>query len=81
MKSWLLVMLGPAVILDCLVLPPTNHLESKEVQFDKVVIGLLGLPRFVNPTCGQYKLKLAIGAKMTRFLINTGGGYHLGSSE
>jgi hypothetical protein len=28
MKSWLPVMPGPTVILGCLILPPTNHLEA-----------------------------------------------------
>jgi hypothetical protein len=27
MKSWLLAMPGPVVILGCLILPPTSHLE------------------------------------------------------
>jgi hypothetical protein len=57
-------------------------MTSKQgVQFDKVVIGLLGLLGPINPTCGQYNSKLAIGAKMTWSLIDTGGGYHLGISE
>jgi hypothetical protein len=54
---------------------------SKEVQFDEVVTGLLGLPGHINPTCGQYKPKLAIRAKTTQPLIDTGRGYHHGTSE
>jgi hypothetical protein len=39
---------------------------SREWQLDKVVTGLLGLPGpKKNPTCGQYKSRLAIGAKST----------------
>jgi hypothetical protein len=41
--------------------------------------------RFIGPhknlTSGQYKSKLAIGAKMMRSLIDTGMGYYLGTSE
>jgi hypothetical protein len=65
----------------CLILPPLNHLEAGWEQFNKVVTGLLGLPGLINPTCAQYKSKLAIRAKMARSIINTGGGYHLGTSE
>jgi hypothetical protein len=45
----------------------------REVRFDKVVTGLLGLSGPINLTCGQYKSKLAIGAKMVQSLIDTGG--------
>jgi hypothetical protein len=38
---------------------------------------LLGLPGPINPTCGQYKSKLAMGTKTMRSLIDTGRGYHL----
>jgi hypothetical protein len=55
--------------------------RSREVQFDEVVTGLLGLPGPINLTCGQYKSRLAIEAKMMRSLIDAGGGYHLGSLE
>jgi hypothetical protein len=34
-----------------------------------------------NPTCGQYKSKLAIGAKTTQSLIDTNRCYHLGTLE
>jgi hypothetical protein len=43
MKSWNPVMPGLAVILGCLILPPTNHLEAGG-QVRKVVTRLLGLP-------------------------------------
>jgi hypothetical protein len=49
--------------------------------FDKVVTELLDLPGPINPTCSQYKSSLAIEAKMTRSLINTGEGYHIGTLE
>jgi hypothetical protein len=55
--------------------------QSREGQFDKVVTRLLGLPGPINPTCGQYKSKLTIGAKMMRSLIDTGWGYYFGTSE
>jgi hypothetical protein len=34
----------------------------------------------INLTCDQYKSKIAIGAKMKPSLIDTGGGYNLGTS-
>jgi hypothetical protein len=34
-----------------------------------------------NPTSGQYKSKLTIGAKTTWSLIDIDGGYSLGTSE
>jgi hypothetical protein len=65
----------------CLILPPLNHLKAGRERFDKVVTGLLGLPGLINPTCAQYKSKLAIRAKTTWSLIKTGGGYQLGTSK
>jgi hypothetical protein len=45
---------------------PSNKLPwSREWQLDKVVTGLLGLLGPKKPTCGQYKSRLAIGAKST----------------
>jgi hypothetical protein len=81
MKSWLTAMPDPAIILGCLILPLRNHLEGGREWFNKVVTRLLGLPGLINPTWGQYKSKLAIGAKTTRSLIDTSGSYHLGTSE
>jgi hypothetical protein len=61
--------------------PSNKPPRSKEVQFDEVVTGLLGLPGPINPTCGQYKSKLTIRAKTTQSLIDTSRGYHHGTSE
>jgi hypothetical protein len=61
---------------------PSNKLpQSRERRFDKVVTGILGLSVPINPTSGQYKSSIAIGVKMMRFLIDTGRGYHLRTSE
>jgi hypothetical protein len=59
------------VILGCLILPPTNHLDGGWERFDKVVTRLLGLAEPINLTCGQYKSKLIIGTKITQSLIDT----------
>jgi hypothetical protein len=66
----------PTIILGGLILPPTSHLKSREVQFDEVVTG----PP-TNPTCSQYKSKLTIEAQMMWSLINIDGGYHLEISK
>jgi hypothetical protein len=36
MKSWLLVMHDPTVILGCLILPPTNHIEARMCSSTKL---------------------------------------------
>jgi hypothetical protein len=61
--------------------PSIKPPRSREVQFDELVTGLLSLPGPINQTCGQYKTRLAIGAKTTRSLIDASRGYHLGTSE
>jgi hypothetical protein len=38
--------------------PSNKPPRSREVQFDKVITGLLGLLGPINPTCGQYKSKV-----------------------
>jgi hypothetical protein len=48
---------------------------------DKVVTRLLGLPCPTKPSCGQYRSKLAIRAKIMQSLIDIGGGYDLGTSK
>jgi hypothetical protein len=81
MKSRLLGIVWPGHHLGLPHSPSNKPPRSREGRFNKVVIGLLGLPSPINPTCGQYKSKLAIEAKMMRSLIDTGGGYHLEISE
>jgi hypothetical protein len=79
--SWLLAIIRPGRHPRLPHSPSDKPPQSREGRFDKVVTGLLGLPGPINPTCGQYKSSLAIGAKMTWSLINTGEGYHIGTSE
>jgi hypothetical protein len=61
--------------------PSNKPPHNREGRFNKVVTGLLGLSGLTNVTCGQYKSKLTIEAKMMWSLSNIGKGYHLRTSK
>jgi hypothetical protein len=58
MKSWPPAIVQPGRHLALSHSPSNKPPRSREVRFDKVVTGLLGLLGPINPTCGQYKSKL-----------------------
>jgi hypothetical protein len=81
MKSWLTAIIRPGHHPGLPHSPSNKSPWSREGWFDIVVTELLGLPGPINPTCVQFKSKLAIGAKTMQFLIDIGRGYHHGTSK
>jgi hypothetical protein len=82
MKSWLPAIVWPYRYSGLPHSPTIKLPWSREAQFDKIVTKLLGSS---NPIKIRHAvntiLNLLTGIKMTRSLIDTCGGYHLGSSD
>jgi hypothetical protein len=81
MKSWPPAIPDLAIILGCLILAPINDFKVGGVVRQSSYWATKLTAPHKNPTCGQYKSKLAIGTKTTQSLINIDRGYNLRTSE
>jgi hypothetical protein len=60
--------------------PSNRPPRSREVWFDKVVTGLLGLPGPIKPNMWSVQIKACHWGQNDRSLIDTDRGYHTGTS-